>query len=100
MVRASGPPGGTPLRSALCEWIGMISGIVSELLDATVPLSMRSDDGQLLQIEAVVDTGFSGDLTLRPSLIGSLGLQWLCRQQGVLADGQLHTFDVYAATVV
>jgi predicted aspartyl protease len=39
-------------------------------------------------------------LTLPPSLVESLGLPWLCRQEGVLADGQLHTFDVYAATVV
>ena len=78
----------------------MISGSVSELLDAILSLLVRGGDGPLQQIEAVIDTGFSGELTLPPSLVESLGLPWLCRQEGLLADGQLHTFDVYAATVV
>jgi clan AA aspartic protease len=78
----------------------MISGLVTEQLDAILGLSVRGEDGPLQQIEAVIDTGFSGELTLPPSLVESLGLPWLCRQEGVLADGQLHTFDVYAGTVV
>lgn len=28
-----------------------------------------------------------------------MGLPWLCRQQGELADGGVLTFDVYVATV-
>src|ERR1700752_316774 len=43
--------------------------------------------------------GFNGFLTLPPALIAALGLPWLCRQQGQLADGSLLTFDVYVATV-
>jgi clan AA aspartic protease len=78
----------------------MISGTVSELLDAILTLSVRGEDGRSQQVEAVIDTGFSGELTLPPSLVESLGLPWLCRQEGVLADGQLHTFDVYSATIV
>ena len=78
----------------------MISGTVTELLDAILSLSVRGEGGKLERIEAVIDTGFSGELTLPPSLVEPLGLQWLGRQQGKLADGQLHTFDVYAATVV
>ncbi len=78
----------------------MIFGTVTELLDAIIALSVRSDDGRSQQLEVVVDTGFSGELTLPPSLVELMGLPWLCRQQGVLADGQLHTFDVYEATVV
>jgi clan AA aspartic protease len=50
-------------------------------------------------VETVVDTGFNGYLTLPPALIGVLGLPWLCRQQGQLADGSLLPFDVYVATV-
>lgn len=78
----------------------MISGTVTELLDAVLSLLVRGDDGQSQQVEAVIDTGFSGELTLPHSLVESLGLPWLCRQEGVLADGQLHTFDVYSATLV
>jgi clan AA aspartic protease len=50
-------------------------------------------------VEAVIDTGFNGFLTLPPALIATLGLPWLCRQQGQLADGSFHVFDVYVATV-
>jgi predicted aspartyl protease len=33
-------------------------------------------------------------------LISKLGLPWLFRQQGELADGSLETFDVHQATIV
>jgi clan AA aspartic protease len=50
-------------------------------------------------VEAVIDTGFNGFLTLPPTLIAALGLPWLCRQQGQLADGTFMAFDVYVAIV-
>lgn len=78
----------------------MISGIVTDSLEATISLELRDDDGKSYQVTAIIDTGFSGDLTLPQSLIDSLHLPWLCRQQGMLADGSLHTFDVYAGAIV
>jgi clan AA aspartic protease len=78
----------------------MISDIVTELLEATISVEVRTDDAQSHQITAVIDTGFSGDLTLPQSLVDSLHLEWLCRQQGMLADGSLHTFDVYIGKVL
>ena len=36
---------------------------------------------------------------LRRELTAALGLPWLCRQQGQLADGSFVTCDVYVATV-
>jgi clan AA aspartic protease len=78
----------------------MISGAVNETLDAIVSLLVQDAGGQPHQIEAVVDTGFNGFLTLPPSLIASLGLAWLSRQEGELADGSIQLFDVFAATVV
>jgi clan AA aspartic protease len=52
------------------------------------------------QIDAVVDTGFTGYLTLRPAIITALQLTWLGREQGTLADGSVDLFDVYRATVI
>jgi clan AA aspartic protease len=46
------------------------------------------------------DTGFTGFLTLPAVLIAALGLPWLCRQPGILADGSVDVFDVYTATVL
>jgi len=56
--------------------------------------------GQSVEFEAVIDTGFSGFLTLPASLIATLQLRWLGRQDGILADGQIHVFDVYGATII
>jgi clan AA aspartic protease len=77
----------------------MISGAVNELLDASVSCALNRPDGRPLQIEAILDTGFSGFLTLPLSVIESLRLTWVYRQQGMLADGRLHTFDVYAVSI-
>jgi clan AA aspartic protease len=78
----------------------MMIGIVNAAREATLRLSVSGPSGQSHDIEAVIDTGFSGSLTLPPSLISALGLPWLCRQQGLLADGSIHIFDVYVATVL
>lgn len=76
-----------------------MTGVVNENLEAAVELHLRTADGSLRRIAAVIDTGFNGFLTLPLSSIQELNLAWLCRQQGHLADGSLHTFDVYVATV-
>jgi len=47
----------------------------------------------------VIDTGFNGSFTLPPGLIASLGLPWLCQQQGILADGNVQIFDVYSPLI-
>ncbi len=78
----------------------MITGAVNTALEAIIPLLLQDVNGLTHQIEAVIDTGFSGFLTLPPARIAALGLPWLCRQQGVLADGSVQVFDVYSATVI
>jgi len=78
----------------------MISGNITDSLEATVSLIVSTRGGRSQQVVSIIDTGFTGYLTLPTSAIESLGLPWLCREQGMLADGQLHIFDVYAATLV
>jgi clan AA aspartic protease len=77
----------------------MMTGIVNKDLEALLQLKVQDASGQLQDVEAVIDTGFNGFLTLSRSFIASLGLSWLCRQQGQLADGSVQAFDVYVATV-
>ena len=50
-------------------------------------------------VDGVIDTGFSGDLTLPVAVIASLRLTWLGREPGILADGNTDLFDVYSAVV-
>jgi clan AA aspartic protease len=77
----------------------MMTGTVNTDLEPLFRLTVRDPGGQPHDVEAVIDTGFNGFLTLPPALIAALGLPWLCRQEGQLADGSLQAFDVYVATV-
>lgn len=78
----------------------MITGVVNANREAVIPLVVIGPNGQQHEIEAIIDTGFTGFLTLPPSLVTSLELRWLCRQPGILADGKVNDFDVYVVTVV
>jgi clan AA aspartic protease len=77
----------------------MMTGTVNADLDPLLRLTVRDAGGQSHDVEAVIDTGFNGFLTLPPALLAALGLPWLCRQDGQLADGSVLPFDVYVGTV-
>ena len=78
----------------------MITGWVSSNLEATIRLSLQGPRGEEQAIEAVIDTGFSGFLTLPPDLVEALGLRFLKRGQAVLGDGSTVIFNTYEATVL
>ena len=52
----------------------MIRGIVNARLQATIRLPVQDAGGNPQDIEVVIDTGFSGSLTLPPPVIAGLGL--------------------------
>ena len=54
----------------------MISGVVTDDRQAVIHLIVRGPAGQEQEIEAIIDTGFDGYLSLPPSLIVLLGLSW------------------------
>ncbi len=78
----------------------MISGVVTPDRQATISLSVRGPAGQEHEIEAIIDTGFDGCLSLPSSVVGLLGLVWRQRGRALLADGRESVFDIYEATVV
>ena len=53
----------------------MTSGWINRDRELVVPLTVLDGDTASLVLECVVDTGFSGDLTLPPSVIQHLRLQ-------------------------
>ena len=77
----------------------MIVGIVRGR-EPLIRLTVRGFRGRQQEIEAVVDTGYTGWLTLPPSVIGALNLRWRTFGRGTLADGSVSLFDVYQAKVV
>src|SRR5437016_14529275 len=78
----------------------MITEVVTPFHQATIRLIVRGSTGQAQEIEAVIDTGFDGALSLPPALIAVLGLPWRRRGRALLADGSQTVFDIYEAIVV
>ena len=78
----------------------MIEGVVNSAYEAVIPLSLRGPAGQAQEVEAVIDTGFTGFVTLPPSLVAELGLVFMGTSEATLADGSEVSFDAYDVTVV
>ena len=74
-------------------------GTVNANLEAVIQLIIRGPRGGETFIDCVIDTGFSGFLTLPPTIIHSLELPWIASEEGILADGSVIPFDVHRATV-
>ena len=77
----------------------MISGTVNDRLDPVISLEVQGPAGQRLTVDAIVDTGYSGFLTLPPALIGALRLPRVGRGDASLADGNAVEFDVFRGLV-
>jgi len=78
----------------------MITGVVNAHREATIRLPLQAADGRDQEIEAILDTGFNGSLTLPPAVIAALGLPWRTRGLVILANGTEDQCDIYAATVL
>ena len=78
----------------------MIQGIVTSDREPIVQMVAQDAIGQDHKFDAVVDTGFTGWLTLPPHTIAALGLSWKELGAAILADGSLIDFDVYEASVL
>lgn len=77
----------------------MIQGRVNDGLEAVVGLVIRGSSGRAREIEAIVDTGFNGFLTLPPTLVAELDLPILRKGLGFLADGSEVRFNVHTVVV-
>ncbi len=76
-----------------------ITGTVAEGREALIPLTLLGPGDGRAQIEAVVDTGFTGHLVLPPSLVGELGLPLRGSRDSFLADGSVVSLDAYRVGV-
>ncbi len=77
----------------------MIHGVVNQSCEAILPIVVKNDTRTQL-VDAVIDTGFSGFLTLPFSTIESLDLIWKGRDMATLGDGTSCIFEVYIAVVI
>jgi clan AA aspartic protease len=78
----------------------MITGVVNVNGEAIVRIVVGDLGKQRVVVDAIIDTGYTGFLTLPPSTIAELNLPWRGSEEGVLGDGSTQRFDVYSATVI
>ena len=77
----------------------MIGGVV-QADEARMGLTVRGRRGREQPVEVVIDSGYTGALTLPAALITRLGLRWQSTQRATLADGSTCVFQVYVGKVV
>jgi clan AA aspartic protease len=71
----------------------MIIGRVTEALDAVAPVGIIIRSDSIVEIDAVVDTGFNGTLAIPKKLAHQIGLKPVGSNEVTLADGQIATLQ-------
>lgn len=78
----------------------MIQGTVTADREAVIGLTIIDGSGQLHLVDVVIDTGYTGWLTLPPNFIAQWGLPFKRFGRATLADGTEVAFSVYDANVI
>lgn len=74
-------------------------------VEPLLPIHVLAEDGDGgtradLRLDAVVDTGFEGELTLPTDVIRSFGFEYLGEVPTVLADGTRRVAEAYLARIL
>ena len=78
----------------------MITGRITANREAIIEVDVISQTKQTQRIEAAIDTGFNGYLTLPNNIISRLQLQLAGNRRATLGDGKVVVLDVYLAKVL
>ena len=78
----------------------MITGVVTANREAMVLVTVLNSQGRDVMVDAVIDTGFTGFLTLPALLVATLGLTFAGTTQATLGDGSDVLIDVFEAMVL
>lgn len=73
----------------------MIIATVDAGLNAIVNIALLGRNGRRQTVEAVIDTGFDGYLTLPYRVVALLEFPWVRSQSVILGDGNPQLCDVY-----
>ncbi len=77
----------------------MIEGTVNGILEPVVTLVVSGVAERTSRVDALVDTGYGGDLMLPSDVVRDLGLVRVGATRLVLANGMEESFRTYMATV-
>lgn len=74
--------------------------VVPDASEAVIPLTIVGANDARADLQVVIDTGFTGHITLPPDEVRHLGLTSLGSRYVTLGDGSMAPLDVYRATVL
>lgn len=75
-------------------------GNVNSRREAIIQLAVLGANNQRQGIKAVIDTGYTGFLTLPSAMIAKLELTWFMQEEGTLGDGSMCMFNVFEASII
>ena len=78
----------------------MMTGRVTAHREATLRLTVIGPDQRQHTVDAVLDTGFNGFLTLPSHVVRTLGLPFVGHRRATLGEGSIVVLDLYLATVL
>ena len=78
----------------------MICGSVNDHLEPWIELAIQDQRGRSVTVQALLDTGFSGFLTLPTSWLLDMGLESVAQVRVTLADGSEIVSDLFTAIVM
>lgn len=73
--------------------------VASDASEPRITLRVMDASGRHAPIEAVIDTGFTGEITLPPEVVESLSLRFQGDGTGTPADGSVESFEIYRAVL-
>jgi clan AA aspartic protease len=77
----------------------MLIGQVTADKGAVLPIELLGARGQILRVEAGIDTGFNGFLTLPRTAIQELALVFIGPARAALGDGNEVSMDLFLAAI-
>src|SRR5436190_10401372 len=78
----------------------MMQGVVNPRLEATLRVQVFGPSGQMMEVVAVIDTGYSGAFSLPTAVIRALALSPLASRVVRLADRSRRVLHTYEADVL
>jgi clan AA aspartic protease len=78
----------------------MMQGFVNQNCEAMLPIVVGRDNKPRQMVDALIDTGFTGFLSLPLSIIESLELPWIFSDSVTLGDGSEVIFQMHRAIVI
>jgi clan AA aspartic protease len=79
----------------------MMYGFVNSALEAMLTVEVQDATGTWQPLDALIDTGFTGELVLPSAFVKQFGgLPFEERQQVMLGDGSILLFDAHSAVIL